>query len=85
MFSFLPSAMQLYLCRVLMTLFTFTCSSLDRVPYQHGMACPQVADGGDAHHFWREAANLLNKQSRTADKGWSSSLGVEHGANNSLP
>ena len=25
---------------------------------------------------WRVAANKLNKQSRTADKGWSSSLGV---------
>jgi len=24
---------------------------------------------------WRVAANILNKQSRTADKGWSSSLG----------
>jgi hypothetical protein len=29
------------------------------------------------------AANILNKQLRTADKGWSSSLGVERGANNS--
>ena len=26
--------------------------------------------------MWRVAANILNKQSRTADKGWSSSLGV---------
>jgi hypothetical protein len=40
------------------------------------MARPQVADGGDALQFWREAANILNKQSRTADKGWSSSLGL---------
>jgi hypothetical protein len=31
----------------------------------------------------RVAANILNKQSRTADKGWSSSLGVGRGANNS--
>jgi hypothetical protein len=31
------------------------------------------------------AANILNKQSRTADKGWSSSLGVGRGAKNSLP
>jgi len=30
--------------------------------------------------IWRVAANILNKQSRTADKGWSSSLGVERGA-----
>ena len=33
--------------------------------------------------IWRAAANKLNKQSRTADKGWSSSLGVGQGANNS--
>jgi hypothetical protein len=26
--------------------------------------------------------NILNKQSRTADKGWSSRLGVGRGANN---
>jgi len=25
--------------------------------------------------LWRVAANILNKQSQTADKGWSSSLG----------
>jgi hypothetical protein len=29
--------------------------------------------------IWRVAANILNKQSRTADKGWSSSLGVGRG------
>ena len=33
----------------------------------------------------RVAANILNKQSRTADKGWSSSLGVGRGADNSSP
>jgi hypothetical protein len=44
-----------------------------------------VADGGDALNFWRAAANVLNKQSRTADKGWSSSLRVGRGANNSSP
>ena len=26
--------------------------------------------------IWRVAANKLNKQSRTADKGWSSRLGL---------
>jgi len=31
----------------------------------------------------RVAANKLNKHSRTADDGWSSSLGVGRGANNS--
>jgi len=35
--------------------------------------------------MWRVAANILNKQSRTTDKGWSSSLGVRRGANNSSP
>jgi len=35
--------------------------------------------------IWRVAANILNKQSRTADEGWSSSLGIGRGANNSSP
>jgi hypothetical protein len=46
---------------------------------RHG--APQLADGGDGPPIWRVAANILNKQSRTADKGWSSSLGVGRGAN----
>jgi hypothetical protein len=33
----------------------------------------------------RVAANILNKKSRTADKGWSSRLGVGRGADNPLP
>jgi hypothetical protein len=32
--------------------------------------------------IWRVAANKLNKQSRTDDEGWSSSLGVGRDANN---
>ena len=35
--------------------------------------------------IWRVAANILNKTSRTANKGWSSCLGVGRGANNSSP
>ena len=35
--------------------------------------------------IWRVAANIFNKQSRTADKGWSSSLGFGRGANNCSP
>ena len=35
--------------------------------------------------IWRVAANKLNKQSRTADEGWSSSLGVGRDANNTSP
>jgi len=33
--------------------------------------------------IWRVAANILNKQSRTANKRWSSSWGVGQGADNS--
>jgi len=35
--------------------------------------------------IWRVAVNKLNKQPRTADEGWSSSLGVGRGANNASP
>ena len=35
--------------------------------------------------IWRVAANILNKQYRTADKGLSSSLGVGRVAENSSP
>ena len=35
--------------------------------------------------IWSLTANILNKQSRTAEKVWSSSLGVGRGANNSSP
>ena len=35
--------------------------------------------------IWREAANILYKQSRTVDKGWSYSLGVGRGAKNASP
>jgi hypothetical protein len=55
------------------------------VPCHHGMARPQVADGVNALQVWKVAVNILNKQSRTADKGWFSSLGVWRGANNSSP
>jgi hypothetical protein len=34
---------------------------------------------------WRVAVNKLNKQPRTVDEGWSSSLGVGRGANNFFP
>ena len=54
-------------------------------PCHHSMASTQVADGGTASDMGGVAANKLNKQSRTADKGWSSSLGVEGGANHASP
>jgi hypothetical protein len=62
---------------------SFVSSHVRGVPCHHGMAHPQVADGGDALQLWRGAVNILNKQSRTADKGWSSSLGVWRWTNNS--
>jgi hypothetical protein len=34
------------------------------------MERPQVADRGDGLQIWRVAANILNKQSRTAERGW---------------
>jgi len=36
------------------------------------MRTPQIADGEDVLQIWRVAVNILNKQSQTADKGWSS-------------
>ena len=48
------------------------------------MASPQVAHGGTAP-IRKVAANILNKQSRTADKGSSSSLGVGRYVDNSSP
>jgi hypothetical protein len=49
------------------------------------MARPQVEDGGEGLQIWRVAVNILHKQSRTADNGWSSSLVVGRGANDSSP
>jgi hypothetical protein len=43
------------------------------------MAHPQVADGGDSLQIWRVDANILNKQWRIADRGWSSSWGLGRG------
>jgi hypothetical protein len=44
----------------------------------HSVAHPQVVVvvGGDGLRIWRVALNIPNKQSQTADKGWSSMLGV---------
>jgi hypothetical protein len=41
------------------------------------MARPWVAIGGDGLQIWRVTANVSNKQSRTADEGWYSSVGME--------
>jgi hypothetical protein len=52
-------------------------------PCHHGVARPRVADEGDDIQIWKVVVNTLNKQLRTANKGWASGLGVGRGANNS--
>jgi len=54
-------------------------------PCHHGMALPWTVDGGAGLQIWRVAANVLNRQSRTADKGWSSRLWGLGGPNNFSP
>ena len=39
-------------------------------PRHQAMASPQVSDERDGLQLQRAAAKVLNKQSRTADKGW---------------
>jgi hypothetical protein len=55
------------------------------VPCHHSVACPQVADGEDSLQILSIAVNIMNKQLRTADKGWSSNLGVGWVASTSSP
>jgi hypothetical protein len=45
----------------------------------------QVVDGGHGLQIWRVVANVLNKQSQTANNERFSSMGVRHGANNFSP
>jgi hypothetical protein len=54
-------------------------------PCHHGMTRSRVADARDGLQIWRVAGSIYYKQSQTADKGWSSSLEVRRGANNSSP
>jgi hypothetical protein len=49
------------------------------------MARPPIADRGHCLQIWRVAANIFNKQSRTAYSGWSSSLGFERWTSNPHP
>jgi hypothetical protein len=50
------------------------------------MGFNQLADGDD-FHIWMVAENtpVLNKKSQTANKGWSSSLGVGRGLTTGRP
>jgi hypothetical protein len=43
---------------------------------QHFMELEGSIPNSQELQIWRLAANILNKQSRTGNKGWSSSLGV---------
>jgi hypothetical protein len=54
------------------------------VPFHHSVV-PQVMAGGDGFQLWKEAVNLLNKQSWTADKEYSFSSGVGCEAKNPTP
>jgi hypothetical protein len=45
------------------------------------MARPPVVDGGYGPQIWRVGKNILNLQSRTTDKGWSSRFLFGRGAN----
>jgi hypothetical protein len=47
--------------------YTMSNTHVKWVYCHHGMARPRVADRGDGLQIWRVAANILNKQSRTAD------------------
>jgi hypothetical protein len=87
-FSNINLVLQLYLTCIRIPSIIDTKSNTHHVkwvPCYHGMARPQAADEGEGLQIRRVAANILNKQSRTADKGWPSSLGVGWGANNSPP
>jgi hypothetical protein len=66
------------ICRIQMT-------HVKWVPCHHGKARPQVADGGDSLQIWRVAANILNKQSRIADRGGTPAWGLGGGAKNPPP
>ena len=48
-------------------------------PCFHGRARPQVADGEYALQKWRVAANMLNKQPWTADRGGPPAWGLVEG------
>jgi len=54
-------------------------------PSHHGTERPLVADGGNGLQIRKVAANILNKQSLTADNGWPSSLLVGRVSNSSSP
>jgi len=52
---------------ITLSVFLSTFSHVD--PCHHDMGRPRVANEGDGLQMWRVAVNILNKQSRIADKG----------------
>jgi hypothetical protein len=48
-------------------------------PWNLSLALTEVADSWDSLQIWRVAANVLNKKSRSAVRGWPSSLGLDVG------
>jgi len=58
---------------------------MSRGPRHRGMGRPYVANGEDDLHTWKVAVTILNRQSRTADTGWSTSLEAGRGADKSSP
>jgi hypothetical protein len=52
----------------------------NNVRCHNSMARPQVAYGGNSLQLWRIAANRLNKQPTTVDKGWFYRMGFVRGA-----
>ena len=47
-------------------------------PFYHGMGRSLVAVRGDSLQIWRVAVtSIMNKQSRTDNKRWSSSFGIK--------
>jgi hypothetical protein len=54
-------------------------------PYYCGLALPWVAVGDYSLQIWRVVTNVLNRQSLTPKKRWSSSLGVGQEVNNFSP
>jgi hypothetical protein len=52
-------------------------------PCHQDTARLRVADRGDGLQIWRGVTNILNKQFRTVDKGWSSGLVLGEGVTTS--
>jgi hypothetical protein len=49
-------------------------NTVEGVPFSHGVAHSHVAGVGDGLQIWNVDVKILNKQSRTANRGWSISF-----------